>query len=249
MRSAFCVMAVLAAALSVVAIADDQSAARAVIDASIEAQGGEAVCKQIVATYYDGKGFGYQGDAKTPIHNQWYFQKDEEMRWLSLNQDGKIEELEVVHGKDGWVKDGDQATEEMSKDQLKSHQDLLYANWEMMLVPLKSQEFRLSLLDEINVNGRKAVGVLVSHDGHDPLKLYFDKENHLLVKYERKYKNVDEGKVIVEETTLWDYRDVQKTKQPFKFEVFWDGAKVEDLSASAIKLYEQPLDEKLFSKP
>ena len=57
-----------------------------------------------------------------------------------------------------------------------------------MFVLLLAKGFRLSLAGEADVAGRKAVGILVSHDKHSPVTLYFDKETHLLAKYGRKFK-------------------------------------------------------------
>jgi hypothetical protein len=46
-----------------------------------------------------------------------------------------------------------------------------------------------------------------------------------------------------------DYRTVQDMQQPYKVQTRWDGVKVSDLEVQEIKLYEKPLDEKLFAKP
>jgi hypothetical protein len=118
-----------------------------------------------------------------------------------------------------------------------------------MLFPLKEKEYNLSVLDETEIGGRKAVGILVENKKHDPIKLFFDKENHLLVKCQQKYKNIDDRKVYDQECILSDYRDVQGTKQPFKIEVLSDKAAVLDLGVTEMKLSDKPLDQKLFTKP
>jgi hypothetical protein len=42
---------------------------------------------------------------------------------------------------------------------------------------------------------------------------------------------------------------VQGTKQAFKVVQSWNGTKTSDLQITEMKLYDKPLDEKLFSKP
>jgi hypothetical protein len=250
MCKTFFVTAILAVSLVGVAIADDQADAKAILDLGIKAHGGEAALGKFVAMYFKVKGTAYDEDKKkTPLSYEWFIQGDDEEQTVSLDEDNKITEVEVVNGKEGWVKEGDQATENLSGEQLESRREIIYLNWATMLVPSKTEGFRLSLLDETTVAGRKAVGILVSHDQHGPLKLYFDKETHLLVKYERKFKNVEVGKEFKEECVYSDYKDVQETKQPVKIEVSWNGMKLCDLQISEIKLYEKPLDDKLFVKP
>jgi len=135
-----------------------------------------------------------------------------------------------------------------------SRQELIYLSWATMLVPLKGTGFRLSPLGETSVGGRKAVGVLVTHEKHSPLKMYFDAETHLPVNYQRKFKNVEYenvaiGNEVSEECVFSDYRNVQETRQYFRVVTFWDGMKVIDLTISEQKFYEKPLDDKLFTKP
>jgi len=228
--------------------ADDQADAKAILEQVIKAHGGEAALAKPVGFYFKVKGT-IDGDMKTPVSFEWFFQGDDKQRTVAYDEDKKIVEIEVINGKEGWVKEGEQATEKLSDEQLASRREIIYLNWITMFVPLEGKEFRLSPLDEIDVGGRKAVGILVKHQKHDPVKLYFDKESHLLVEYRRKFKNVEANKDFDELCLFGDYRTVQDTKQPFKVEVSYDGAKVSELQVQEVKLFEKPLDDKLFSKP
>ena len=229
---------------------DHQAEARAILARAIRAHGGETALNKTKAGRYRVKGTLYEGDKKVALNWEWTFQGMDKMRSVAFDQDGKkASETEVVNGKKGWVKEAGQPTEELSNDQVASQLDTIYTNWATMLVPLKAEGFRLKPLKEATVHGRKAVGILIAHDKQRPLKFYFDKESGLLVKLERPFNNVEVGKVVTEETLYSDFREVQGTKQPFKMVTFWDGVKVGDLSATEIRLYEMPLDEKLFSKP
>ncbi|HEV2968351.1 MAG TPA: hypothetical protein VGY55_00080 [Pirellulales bacterium] len=241
---------VLAVSLGSVATADEQDDAKAILDEAIKVQGGEAALGKVVGLYFKVRGTAYDEDnQRTRLSFEWFIQGYDKERTVSLDGDNKVTEVEAINGKEGWTKDGDQATEKLSKDQLESRREEIYLNWVTMLVPLKAKGFRLSSLAETSIAGRKAVGILVVQDKHDPVSLYFDKETHLLIEYERKYNNVAVGKVVDEECKYSDYRNVRETKQPFKMEVFWEGKKVYDLRISEMKLHEKPLDDSLFSKP
>jgi len=249
MRTIFFATMVLVASLAGLAIADDQSAARAILDEAIKAHGGEAALGKIVGLQCKVKGDLYEGDKKVPASFDWCFEGTDKMRTVSFDEKNKIDEIEVVNGKDGWVKDDQQPTVNLSAEQVVSEHEIIYVSWATNFVPLKEREFRLSVLDETTVAGRKVVGILIAHDRHEPLKLYFDKESYLLAKYRRKFKNIESGKDVDEECLYSNYRTVQGTKQPFESETSWDGVKVSHFLISEIKLYDKPLDEKLFSKP
>ena len=240
---------VLAISLVGVASADEQADAKAILDAGIKAQGGEALMSKFTAVHSKTKGNWHDGDKKTPVSYECFYDGSDKSRLLTFDEDNKLTSIEVANGKEGWEKDGDQETETLSGEKLESLRENNYVNWVMMLFPLGAKEFHLSILDEIEVGGRKAVGILVKHEKHDPVRLYFDKETHLFVKLQRKYKNVDDGKVYDVECIVSDYRSVQDTKQPFKMEILWDKETVFDVVMTELKLYEKPLDEKLFVKP
>ncbi len=239
----------LTLALVHVARADDAADARAILDQAIKSAGGEAALGKFVAMYYKVKGTEFDGDMKTPISFEWFVQGDNKETSISYDENDKVTDVQVVNGKEGWTKDASRMTEPMTKEQIEYQQEMIYLNWATMFVPLKAKDFRLSPVGETDVAGRKAVGILVSHDKHGPLKLYFDKETHLLAKYGRKFKDPDSGKELSEERVFSDYRTAQDTKQPFKGETFWDGVKANEFRIVEMKLYDKPLDEKLFSKP
>ncbi|HEY2148599.1 MAG TPA: hypothetical protein VGH32_11715, partial [Pirellulales bacterium] len=200
-----------------------------------------------VAFYYKFKGTSYDGEMKEPIKAEWFIQGYDKSRSVLFDEDGKVTEVEILNGKDGWDKVGDQSAEHETDEQLDEIRENIYLNWIMMLVPLKGKEFRLTAADETSVGDHRAVGLTVERDKHASITLYFDKETNLLVKYERKLKH--EGHEYHEVGIASDYRDVQGTKQSFKLEVSWDGAKHADFVATEMKLHEKPLDDKLFEKP
>jgi hypothetical protein len=244
-------LGVLALTIALVnpARADDAAAAKEILDQAIKAHGGEAALGKFVAMYYKVKGNEFDGDMKIPLSFDWFFQGDDKETAISYDENDKVTDVEIVNGKEGWVKDANRVTTEMSKDQIEFRRELIYLNWATMFVPLEAKAFRLSPLGETDVAGRKAVGILVKHDKHGPVKMYFDKQTHLLAKYQRKFKDPDSGKEVDEECVFSDYRTVQDTKQPFQVETFWDGVNASAFKIVDMKLYDKPLDEKLFAKP
>ena len=125
----------------------------------------------------------------------------------------------------------------------------IYARKVGQLVVLKGREFKLSPLDEISVEGRPAVGILVCHEKHEAVKLYFDKESHLEVMTKRRTMNPDLGREVLEESVLSDYRTVQGTKRAFKSTGYRDSAMPMNYQTTFLEYSEKPLDDKLFAKP
>ncbi len=242
-------IALLIVGSSELARADEQSDATAILDAAIKAHGGEAALGNPVGFYCKLKGTEFEKDANSPVSAEMYITSAKQ-RIVTLDGDGKAAEIEVVNGKEGWTKESDKAAQKMTDEQLKAGQDSVYQNWTTtVFLPLKGKEFRLSMLPEADVAGHKAVGILVRDEKHEPMKLYFDKETHLLAKLQGKAKDTDSGKEYDLEVIYSDYRDVQETKQPFALVVNRDGIKNFEYDVTEMKLTDKPMDATLFEKP
>ncbi len=226
-----------------------QAKARAILEKAILAHGGEAVLGKFVAAYCKVAANDFSDDKKIPHGFEMYIEGDEKMRLLTFEaQEKKPISIEVINGQEGWLKEGDEPAADVS-DQLESERETVYINWATMLVPLRKPGFRLSTLKEISVDGHKAEGILISHDKHRPLKFYFDKESHLLVKCERMLKKSESENEGTEETVWSDFQEIQGTKQAMKASILWDGVEVSEAKTTELKFYEKSLDEKLFAKP
>jgi len=174
----------------------------------------------------------------------------DKVRWIFLDAAAKKPlVIELINGRQGWAKTGDQAADELPGDMLDSESDDAYLNWATMLVPLKKDGVRLSTIKDETVAGRKAEGILVKAGKHRPFKFYFDAETHLLVMCETISKKEDVQSEVVERTIWSDFQDVQGTKQPLKLSVLWDGVEVSEGRVVDLKFYEKPLEAKLFEKP
>jgi hypothetical protein len=238
---------VLAAAVP--ARADDQADAQALLDRAIKAGGGEAnLSKSFNATW---KSKGKLHDSGLTFTSEEFFQAPDRLREVVVYEDGqgqKTKILSILNGDKGWTRTGDEDPEDMDKDALAQEQEEAYLNWVTALAPLKDKAFRLTVLGEIKVDDRPALGLRVSRKDRADVKLYFDKENALLVKTERKRKDVENNKEVNEEVFYRSYKDVQGVQQPMKFEVKWDGQAYGEFEITDIKFPEK-LEDNLFTKP
>jgi hypothetical protein len=113
---------------------------------------------------------------------------------------------------------------------------------------LKERGVELSSLDEIRVEGKPAVGVLVKSKGHRDVKLYFDTASGLLVKREYPLLDPASGKEVLQEVVFRDYQETDGLKHYKKILAFRDGKKVFDAKVIEIEFFDK-LDEKVFAKP
>jgi hypothetical protein len=223
MRRVFGIAVVTLLAAAGAARADDASSARKIIEQAVKAAGGEAKLAQFQAftiaekgTYFgmgDGVPFTATVSANLP-KNQY-----------RLDVTGFL--VMVMDGDKGWVSMNGN-TQEMSKEQLEETREGLYSDHVVRLVPLlrHAKDFTLTPLDEIKVNGQPAVGVKVSHKGHRDIKLYFDKETHLVLRMDQTVKDAQQGGgEIKQETVYSDVKTIGGAKFPMKETVTRDGNK------------------------
>ena len=123
MRNTLVVLITLSLPLINAARADDAADARAILDEAIKAHGGEAALGKFVAMYYKVKGTEFDGDMKTPLSFEWFFQGDDKETTISYDENDKVTDVEVVNGKEGWTKDASRVTEPMAKEQVEFLQE------------------------------------------------------------------------------------------------------------------------------
>jgi hypothetical protein len=115
---------------------------------------------------------------------------------------------------------------------------------------LRNEATELSLIDEIKVGDKPAVGVLVKSKGHRDVKLYFDKANGLLVKREhRPFDNgIGIGDGCKEEVFFSDFQEKHGIKHYTRIIVLHDGKTTLDARVAEIELL-QNIAAKVFAKP
>jgi hypothetical protein len=113
---------------------------------------------------------------------------------------------------------------------------------------LEDEDFELSSLGEIKVEGKPAVGVLVKSKGNKDVNLYFSKDTGLLVKVEHRTTPVGGEKEVTAERIMLEYKkDKDGLPQPSKVRLDHDGKQFLEAEVIEIKRLEK-LDESLFKK-
>jgi hypothetical protein len=112
----------------------------------------------------------------------------------------------------------------LDDDKLAEAKAGVYASSLTQLTPLLTDKFTLKAGGEAAVDGKPAVGVVVSSKDQKDITLYFDKESGKLVKTVRKAKD-DEGNEVDRETVYSDYKAVEGIQVPHKEVVTMGGKK------------------------
>lgn len=167
---------------------------------------------------------------------------------IMLTVDGQqIVFTSVLNGDKGWRKIVDN-TVDMTADQLTEAKEATYSSWVSTLVPLRDKAFKLAPFGDIEIAGRKAVGVNVTREGHRSINLFFDKESHLLVRTETIIRDEGTSNDMTEESTMTDYKDFKGVQHPTKIVIKRNGMSHVDIEVEDYKLFEK-FDDSFFAKP
>jgi hypothetical protein len=154
---------------------------------------------------------------------------------------------QILNGKKGW-QGLNGGVDEMDKDSLAEAIEQTYASSLIDLRGLNAPGVKLTALGESKVDGKPAVGIRASSEGHRDVSLFFSKDNGLLLKSETKGKDPMAGTEFNTETYYSDYKEAGGLKEAFKVKVLRDGNPFMTMQMSAVTLAEK-LDDKEFSKP
>ena len=221
----------------------------AIIDKSIKARGGEEKLAKLKAVTIRFKGTVQAMGMAIPFSGEVVVQGRNQTRTaLDVEVNGqKITIVNVLNGDKGWNKVND-ATTDMTADQLTEAKEGARHNFVTMLVPLKNKAFTLASLGEVKVENRPAFGVRVSSKGHRDINLYFDKETYLLVKTDTRAKDEESGMEVNQETFYSDFKEIDGIKEFMKVVVKKDGKPFVEGTVQETKR-EEKLDDSIFAKP
>jgi hypothetical protein len=223
--------------------ADEQAEAQAIIAQAIKAVGGEEKLAKFKSHTWKETGTYHGMGTAQPYTGKYAVQWPDKFR---MEIEGFF--ILVLNGDQGWMSMAG-STEEMSKEQLAEQKETHYAGWVSTLLPLKDKAFQLAPVGDAKVEDRPAVIVKVTQKGHRDVLLFFDKENHRLVKSEYKAKAQEQGgQEVKQEAFLSNYQDVDGVKMPMKIVIKRDGKVYVEAENSEIKAVSK-LDEKVFAKP
>jgi hypothetical protein len=116
------------------------------------------------------------------------------------------------------------------------------------LTILRDKAFKLNVIGEMNVNGKPAVGITISKEGKRDVTMYFDKKSNLVVKVERRVRDIQSGQEMNEERIILEYQTVAGRQMPKRVQVNRDGKKMMDAEVVEAQLVER-VDDGMFVRP
>jgi len=200
----------------------DQKTVRAVIENAIQAHGGAERLAKLNAVRWKIDGVAELSGGSIRFSAELTNRLPDRHR-VAFTVAGDTEaSLRVVNGKKAW-KRVDGRTEELAGDELSDALASVYHGYVRSLNPLiKNAEFGLSLVGEAKVDDRSAVGIRVEAKGRPGINLFFDKENGLLLKAERRSLGPNRQEATLE-TYYRDYKSFEGVMQPTTLVLHYDG--------------------------
>lgn len=226
-----------------------QEQPRAILDKAIQAHGGTEKLTRFQAGQLKTKGkiellggLEFTQEMSYQLPNRF----KESMEIEIAGQKASI--VTVYDGQKGWLKvDGKlQDLDEKLLGELKEIAHLMRVSRLVGLV--EDKNCKLSALGEIKVAGRAAVGVKIECKGFRDINLYFDKQNGLMVKAERRALDPTTGQEVSEERIITEYSKVDGVQSPRKLTVYRDGQKFMEAEVTEVKILEK-LDPATFARP
>jgi hypothetical protein len=209
--------------------------ARAVIEKAIQASGGAENLAKLNAAHAKFKGTIEVMGMTLDVTGDNYVQLPGRSKTVfNLDLMGqKIKVTEVVDKDKAWSRtDITGQTEDIKGAALESAREQGYRDEAETLVPLlNGKAFTLTLIGDVKINDRTAVGIKVASKGHKDFNLFFDKQNGLLVKQEGPSVN-DSGKAINREILYSDYKAFDGVQRPTKILMKEDGKKALDVEVT-----------------
>lgn len=227
--------------------ANDRAQALALLEQAIRAHGGEQELAKVRLLNRSARGVMILFGKEVPFIAETTTALPDRFRVaLELSPDEqKIKMTIVVNGDRGWRASGGVSLE-LAKEELEDLREETYVTWLATLLPLKDKGFVLSLLPEIQVDGRPAVGIQASRQGHGDVKLYFDKRAHLLVKIERRGR---EGGLAVDKEYLYrEHKSFEGVQLATKYVELTNGKKFTEVLGTTYS-FPRRVDDRLFAKP
>jgi hypothetical protein len=224
-----------------------RSAARALIEQAVEAQGG----KKQVARLFKPWLAQVKGTAG-PLRITGTLSHDGPDRGriaTRLERDGeKFEVIVVNDGEHVWRKIGDK-TDEVTGAELEEMKDGGWRSRKVrFLLPLLTEEgVELSVIGESVVAGRPAIGVLVNSKGHRDVEIFFDNESGRLVKIASRIKSPDQRELVLDQV-FSDYKDFDGLMLATTFTKFENGRQISIEQITDLKFVDT-IDPKEFAKP
>jgi hypothetical protein len=242
------VLATGAAGASAADVVNRNSAARALVERAIDAQGGSAQVEKLFKRWI-AKIEGTAGRL-TITGTLSHDGPDRGRIATQLVRDGQTIEVIVVTDGSGraWRKIGEVSQEVVGKE-LEEMKDGGWRSRKVrFLLPLLTDErIELSMLGESVVADRPAQGIRVTSKGHRDVDVYFDKETGWLAKMESRVKSPDNRDIVLEQV-FSDYKEFDGVKLATTFTKYENGRQTSVERIVDIKFVDE-IDRSLFARP
>jgi len=154
----------------------------------------------------------------------------------------------ALAGETGWIRDAE-GLNVLSRERVADLREDLYASWVRTLLPLADKGFVLAPLPEIEVEGRRAWGLKVTHKGHREVRLYIDQESSLVSKTVTRTRSADNPERFdTLETIHVETGESAGLKVVRKSRVYRNGKLIMEVENSNIERL-ATLDDAVFAKP
>jgi hypothetical protein len=228
--------------------ADEQADAKALLDKAMKAMSGETKLAKLGTASVKCKVTGSEGGQEITMDLDGVWRGLSQYRLDATVQVGgrTIQGVLVFNDDKAWFK-APCKTEDAPEGVASFLQNALHAMRMPQLLPsLTGKDYKLSLLGEVTVGSRAALGLSVSHKDRKDVSLFFDKENGLPLKSEVRLTD-PKGKEITVEYHYSDYKEFDGVKLCGKITI-----KVDDkeftMELSELKAVEK-VEDSQFDKP
>jgi len=153
----------------------------------------------------------------------------------------------VYNGKEAWIRYGDMDLE-VTKEILAEVKEAVSGMAMVEGILAKDKELKFSLIGEVKVKDKPAVGLKVSKKGAKEINVYFDKKSGLIVKTESRRRDETSGEEVTEERIITEYQDAAGRKVARKIEILRDGKVFMEAEVTEVKVVEK-VDDNEFTKP
>jgi hypothetical protein len=249
MRKSVPLTAAVCLALGLAGMAGAADEPQAIIAKAIKASGGTDKLNKYQGARAKSKGTLMIQGLKLPFTEEVVTQLPGKFKEvLDLDVMGnKISLTTVYNGENAWINANGklQDLDDKVLTELKEAANLLRINH---LPNLKDKKYEVTLVGEVKVNDRPAVGIKVATKGFRDANLYFYKDTGLLAKVERRMVDTMSGQEVTEERIVTEYQDVDGIKTAKKLKVLRDGKDFLDSEVVETK-HEEKVDDGEFAKP
>jgi hypothetical protein len=224
--------------------AGERDDAQAVVDRALKAHGGaDGLARAAVGSRTCTVTLTAGGKSTTYAFEQTFSLPDKVRNVATA--EGKPPIIVALNGDSAWMSTGGPAVDG-GKDYQQELSEEAYVVWLSTLAPLAKSGFDLSLLPEIKVNDKPAVGVKAARKGRPEVSLYFDKASGLLVKVDRKAREA--GLPVQKEYYYSDFKTFDGLTLPTRETVWIEGKKFNEASKVTWKFLKSVSDD-TFRKP